>query len=37
VLDLREISRGAVLKRAIPPALLAAAAIAVLAVWRRHR
>jgi hypothetical protein len=37
VLDLGEISRGAVLKRAIPPALLAAAAIAVLAVWRRHR
>ena len=37
VLDLGEISRGAVLKRAIPPALLATAAIAVLAVWRRHR
>ena len=37
VLDLGKISRTAVLKRAIPPALLAAAAIAVLAVWRRQR
>jgi uncharacterized protein len=37
VLDLGEVSRGAVLRRAIPPTLIAAAAIAALVVWRRHR